>query len=85
MAFINSSRFLGFTGGRGEPLNRAIPVIEPKLCTGCGECVSACEAHAIEVRGEKAIIDYERCSMLNGRDCRACVDICPREAITVIE
>jgi ferredoxin len=63
----------------------AIPVVAQKLCTGCGECASACEANAIELLGEKAIIDYARCSRNNGRNCSACVDVCPREAITLVD
>ena len=63
----------------------AIPVVERKLCTGCGECATACEANAIEMLGEKAIINYERCTRIHGRDCRACVDVCQREAITLID
>jgi ferredoxin len=60
-----------------------IPVVEQKLCSGCGDCASVCEANAIELVGEKPIIDYERCTSYNGSDCSACVDVCPREAITM--
>jgi ferredoxin len=63
----------------------AIPIIEQKLCTGCGECAAVCEANAVEMVGEKAIIDYERCYSYNGCDCSTCVDVCPRNAITLMD
>ncbi len=43
----------------------AIPVVEQKLCTGCGECAEMCEANAIEIAGEKARIDYRKCYNYN--------------------
>ena len=62
-----------------------IPVVEQKLCTGCGECVEVCEANAIRIVGEKARIDYNRCYNTNGGNCRACVDVCPRGAIRLVD
>ncbi len=63
----------------------AIPVVEQKLCTGCGECASVCETNAIEMVSEKAIIDYERCYSYNGSDCRVCMEVCPKNAITLMD
>jgi ferredoxin len=62
-----------------------IPVIEQKLCTGCGDCVEICEADAIRIVGEKVRIDYNRCYNSKGSNCRACADVCPRGAIKLVD
>lgn len=62
-----------------------IPVVEQKLCTGCAECVEICEANAIITAGEKARIDYRKCYNSNGRNCRACADVCPKDAIKFVD
>jgi hypothetical protein len=66
-------------------MSMAIPVIEQKLCTGCGDCAVVCEAHAIEITGEKARIAYTKCYSYNKITCNACVEACPREAIFFID
>ncbi len=66
-------------------MRSAIPVVEQKLCTGCEQCAEACEAKAIKMVSEKARIEYEKCYSYNGRNCRACVDACPRNAIGLVE
>ena len=57
-----------------------IPVIEQERCTGCRECISVCEPNAIGIVNEKAVIDYGRCYSDTER-CRACIEICPQDAI----
>lgn len=50
-----------------------------KECDGCGECVSACPQHLIEVDGGKAhVTNIERCI-----ECSECAKVCPKSAITV--
>ncbi|MBE0516306.1 MAG: 4Fe-4S binding protein [Methanophagales archaeon] len=63
----------------------AIPVIEQKRCTGCGECAAVCEANAIEIIGEKARIEYTRCYSYTGITCQSCMEVCQREAISFID
>lgn len=61
---------------RQTSINRAIPVINIDLCTGCGQCIDVCPVDAISIVNRKAIIDESRC---NG--CHACVSACPKSAI----
>ena len=55
---------------------KAVPVIDINLCTGCGKCVLACSVDAITVVEDKAVINDDRC---NG--CGACIAVCPAAAI----
>ncbi len=55
----------------------AIPKIDKDECTGCEECVEACPAEAISMKGDIAVIDDDECT-----ECGACVDACPAEAIS---
>jgi len=56
--------------------------VDVARCTGCGACVDACPAGAIQVvedeRGGHAQVDAETC-----RVCEACIAACPEEAIMV--
>jgi pyruvate formate lyase activating enzyme len=49
------------------------------ICTGCGSCIPACPAKAIELRVDegKAIAVTDRGKCVN---CGACVSVCPNEA-----
>jgi len=54
-------------------------VIDPMLCTGCGECMDACEDDAIEGRkGFIHMIDPKACVK-----CGKCREICPENAVLV--
>ena len=54
-------------------------IIQEELCSGCGECVSSCLYSAINLVENRAQVN-DQCIL-----CRACVDICPTEAIRVEE
>lgn len=54
-------------------------IIQEEICTGCGECVPSCLYSAIDLVGNRAQVN-DQCIL-----CRACVDICPTEAIRVEE
>jgi len=45
-------------------------------CIGCRMCTKVCEAGAIHMEGDMAVIDYEKCTR-----CGACAEKCPRKII----
>jgi uncharacterized protein (DUF362 family) len=47
-------------------------------CTACGDCVTICPKQAIQIKSERAAIDYTKCIA-----CYCCHEICPYEAITL--
>jgi len=54
---------------------------QPKVsedCTGCSSCVTVCPFKAIELKEEKAVINYDSCF-----GCGACIDVCPVSALSV--
>ena len=58
-----------------------IELIDPKLCTGCGDCVNSCPMDVIRMDNLLAVIKYPE-------DCMTCYNCemdCPVDAITVSE
>lgn len=56
-----------------------LPVIRAERCTGCGDCVEACPAGALELREGVAVL-------ARPEDCRYCGDcetLCPQGAIAL--
>ena len=53
------------------------PIVDPKGCTGCGDCALICPVDAIDM-GKVAVIDEDVC---NG--CSHCIAACPEGAIKV--
>ena len=52
--------------------------IDPKICTACGACISACPVQAISgERGAVPSLDMKKCIK-----CGACKEVCEVEAIT---
>ena len=50
--------------------------IPTEKCTACGDCVEICPKHAIQIREQRASVDYTKCIA-----CYCCHEICPYEAI----
>lgn len=53
------------------------PVVDPKKCLGCRNCVDFCKFHAIGLIREKAVIFPEIC-----HSCGGCSLVCPSGAIS---
>ena len=62
-------------------VKRKIIKIDKSLCTGCGNCVTACAEGAIELKGGKAeVVSETFCDGLG-----ACLGECPTGALTIEE
>ena len=55
-----------------------LPVIDPRRCTGCGECQDYCPTAAVALNNKLAVIvDPQACTF-----CDRCERLCPAEAIS---
>ena len=64
---------------RTEPfMGMKTAVIDPALCTQCGECMEHCRFGAIERDG-----DAYRVSLLRCEGCAVCTHVCPAAAVTM--
>ena len=57
-------------------VNKIIPKVDVAECSACGDCVNYCPVKAIEIVGNKAVIDAEKCI-----NCKICISTCPQNAI----
>jgi uncharacterized protein len=64
------------TQGPLSPTSGAFLSVDSHLCSGCRKCVNVCNADAITIIGNKAIIDPTKCIQ-----CFKCLDACPYDAI----
>ncbi len=58
------------------PTESAILTIDRSQCIGCAKCIDVCEADAIRIISNKAVIDPTKCIK-----CGNCVEICPVDAV----
>lgn len=62
---------------------KALPVIDPTRCTGCGWCVAVCPPHVLSLEVEH----WKKRSHLNDEagctGCAKCAVKCPFDAITM--
>jgi len=57
-----------------------LPQIDDEVCTGCGDCVTACPTDVLELftTGIAVVADPEACNY-----CGICEMICPVEAVSL--
>ena len=56
-----------------------LPVLNARLCTGCGECVTACPTDCLEMLGFLPWLPRP----LDCVSCALCAAVCPVEAIVL--
>lgn len=62
-------------------MNMAVwtPQIDDQICTGCGDCITACPTDALKLsEGVAAVREPEACNY-----CGICEMICPVEAVSL--
>ena len=53
--------------------------VDPKKCTGCGDCIVICPVNALRLKqGLAVLVDADSCCSTS---CRICELICPHNAI----
>lgn len=59
-----------------SPTKGAYLSVDQNLCSGCRKCIAVCNADAITIVSNKAVVDPTKCIQ-----CWRCVDACPYDAI----
>ena len=60
------------------PFLQPRPVIDKKICRGCGMCVKSCPQHTISMKNGKAGISHDRCIR-----CYCCQELCTFRAVKI--
>ncbi len=60
------------------PFLQPRPVIDGKLCRGCGMCVKSCPQHTIIMKNGKARISHDKCIR-----CYCCQELCTFRAVKI--
>ena len=76
IAVLLSVFIAAFFGCGPGPTSGAYLTVSQYRCVGCGECVKVCNANAVTMLNNKAVIDPSNCI-----NCGQCVDACPYDAI----
>lgn len=58
------------------PSNGAYLTVDEARCTGCAECTRVCNADALRIIANKAVLDAGKCV-----ECGKCIEVCPVHAI----
>ena len=66
----------GSRAGKMEQHTNGKPVVDKRVCIGCGKCVKTCAVAAPKVTNGKATIDHQLCV-----GCGRCIGVCPTDAI----
>jgi MinD superfamily P-loop ATPase len=53
-----------------------IPVVDPALCSLCGQCAAFCQFKALAVMGKSLVVFPEMC-----HGCGGCIALCPKSAL----
>ncbi len=60
---------------------RDLPLLDERLCTGCGDCVLVCPTRCLAMRDGRPLLARP----LDCVSCGLCVLVCPTEALKMSE
>ena len=82
-AYLTGSRVLQFLSKDTISVDTPIAVINPELCTGCGNCSNVCPTNSIQLEKRDGILSLSRVDALRCIGCGNCVVVCPVKAINL--
>jgi heterodisulfide reductase subunit A2 len=82
-AYLTSSRVLQFLSKDTISVDTPIAVINPELCTGCGNCSNVCPTNSIQLEKRDGILSLSSVDALRCIGCGNCVVVCPVKAISL--
>ena len=56
---------------------RELPVIDPRRCTGCGDCLRVCPTQCLVMFGQIPVVTEDQACIR----CQVCAIVCPVEAV----
>jgi len=54
------------------------PEMDPRVCVGCGACMTVCPGKAISIKNNKAAVNRRKCIR-----CFCCHELCPEKAVRI--
>jgi len=82
-AYLTSARAMRFLNQETIRVDSPIAVIDPELCTGCGNCSQVCPTNAVQLGRRDGILSLSTIDELRCIGCGNCVVVCPVKAISL--
>lgn len=82
-AYLIAARVQRFLKQGSINLDTPVAVIDPTLCTGCGNCPQVCPTNAIKLEKQEGILSLSEVDGLKCIGCGNCVVVCPVKAINL--
>jgi heterodisulfide reductase subunit A len=82
-AYLIAARVQRFLKQKNINLETPAAVIDPKICTGCGNCPQVCPTNAIRLEKQEGILSLSEVDEMICIGCGNCVVVCPVKAISL--
>jgi NAD-dependent dihydropyrimidine dehydrogenase PreA subunit len=60
-----------------SPIRKELPVMDPRRCTGCGDCIRICPTQCLVAVNRLPVVTANFACIR----CEACVFVCPTQAV----